>query len=75
MVRVISRNRRIKTGRNRGFLEEFGKRIELLLGVFGFGFFQDGNVGVGVFPEREEIIGGAVIVASNVRTIEMVARG
>ena len=27
-------------------------------GVFGFGLFQDGDVGVGVFPESEEILVG-----------------
>lgn len=28
--------------------------------VFGFGLLEDGEVGVGVFPEREEIlVGGA----------------
>jgi hypothetical protein len=27
--------------------------------VLGFGFFQDGDVGVGVFPEREEIFVGS----------------
>jgi hypothetical protein len=28
--------------------------------VFGLGLLEDGNVGIGVFPEREEIlIGGA----------------
>ena len=32
----------------------------LQLGVFGFCGDEDGNVGVGVFPEREEVlIGGA----------------
>ena len=28
----------------------------LQLGVLGFRFFKDGNVGIGVFPEREEIL-------------------
>lgn len=28
----------------------------LQLGVFGLGFFQDADVGVGVFPESEEIL-------------------
>ena len=28
------------------------------LGVLGFGFFQDGDVGVGVFPQHEEILIG-----------------
>jgi len=28
----------------------------LQLGVFGFGLLQDGDVGVGVFPKREEIL-------------------
>jgi hypothetical protein len=27
----------------------------LQLGVLGFGLLQDGDVGVGVFPEREEV--------------------
>ena len=27
-------------------------------GVFGFGFFQEGNVGVGVFPQSDEIFVG-----------------
>jgi hypothetical protein len=26
--------------------------------ILGFRFFQDGNVGVGVFPERQEILVG-----------------
>jgi len=30
----------------------------LQLGVLRLGFFQDGNVGVGVFPEAEEIFVG-----------------
>ena len=30
----------------------------LQLGIFRFGFFQDGDVGVAVFPEREEIFVG-----------------
>ncbi|MGA6980265.1 MAG: hypothetical protein WBZ11_01800, partial [Candidatus Sulfotelmatobacter sp.] len=30
----------------------------LQLGIFRFGFFQDGDVGVAVFPEREEIFLG-----------------
>jgi|ERR1035437_3730469 hypothetical protein len=30
----------------------------LQLRVLGFGFFQDGDVGVGVFPEGEEIFVG-----------------
>jgi hypothetical protein len=28
----------------------------LQLRVFGFGLFQDGDVGIGVFPEGEEIL-------------------
>jgi hypothetical protein len=28
----------------------------LQLGVFGLGLLQDGNVGVGIFPKREEIL-------------------
>src|ERR1035437_6227085 len=36
-----------------------GRARELLqLRVLGFGLLQDGNVGVGVFPEREEIFVG-----------------
>jgi hypothetical protein len=32
----------------------------LQLGVFRFGFFQDGNIGISVFPQCEEIfVGGA----------------
>jgi len=32
-------------------------RLKLLqLGVFGFGGCEDGDPGVGVFPEREEIL-------------------
>jgi hypothetical protein len=32
----------------------------LQLRVLGFGFLQDGDVGIGVFPEREEILIGAL---------------
>src|SRR5580700_2207210 len=33
--------------------------FQLQLCVLGFGFFQDGNAGVGIFPEGEEIpVGG-----------------
>jgi hypothetical protein len=35
-----------------------GVRRLLQLGVFGLGFFQDGDVRVGVFPEREDIFVG-----------------
>jgi hypothetical protein len=39
----------------------------LQLGVFGFGFLQDGDVQVGVFPQREEIfVGGECVDASGV---------
>ena len=31
----------------------------LQLRVFGFGFFQDGDVEVGIFPEGEEILAPA----------------
>jgi hypothetical protein len=42
--------------------------------VLGFGLSQDGNLGVGVFPEGEEIfVGGAAEVALNVGRIEMAA--
>ena len=34
------------------------KTCLLQLGVLRLGFFQDGDVGVGVFPEREEIFVG-----------------
>ena len=27
--------------------------------VLGFGFFQDGNIRVGIFPQREEILVGS----------------
>jgi len=30
----------------------------LQLPVLGFGFFQDGDVGVGVFPEGKEVFKG-----------------
>jgi hypothetical protein len=30
----------------------------LQLGVFGFSGDEDGNVGVGIFPQREEILMG-----------------
>ena len=36
-------------------------------GVLGFGFFQDGDIRVGIFPQREEILvggAGAGVVAS-----------
>ncbi len=40
-----------------------GRAVSQLLlkfGVFGFGLFEDGDVGVGVFPEGEEVlVGGA----------------
>jgi len=39
----------------------------LQLRVFGFSFFQDGDVGVGVFPEGEEIfVGGEGTGASSI---------
>ena len=31
----------------------------LQLFVFGFGFFQDGDVGIGVFPQGEEVLIGS----------------
>ena len=35
----------------------WGRRPELLqLRGFSFGVLQDGNVGIGIFPEREEIL-------------------
>ncbi len=30
------------------------------LGVFRLGFFQDGNVGVSIFPQREKILIGCL---------------
>jgi hypothetical protein len=33
-----------------------GRKALLQLGVFRFGLFQDGNFGVGVFPEGEEVL-------------------
>jgi len=36
----------------------------LQLGVLRLGFFQDGDVGVGVFPEREEVLVGALCLRS-----------
>jgi hypothetical protein len=37
-----------------------GCGLLLELGVFGFGLLEDGDVGVGVFPEGEEVlVGGA----------------
>ena len=35
---------------------EFGRRALLQLRVLRLGFFQDGDIGVGVFPEREEVL-------------------
>jgi hypothetical protein len=32
----------------------------LQLGVFGLGLHEDGDIGIGVFPEGEEIIVGSV---------------
>src|SRR5271154_243429 len=40
-----------------GFLFYAASQL-LQLGVLRLGFFQDGNVGVGVFPEGEEILVG-----------------
>jgi hypothetical protein len=38
------------------------------LGVFGLGLLEDGDVGVGIFPEGEEIlIGGAGLAVSPAR--------
>jgi hypothetical protein len=35
--------------------------------VFSFGFFQDGNIGVCIFPQREEVVvGGAGFGAGDV---------
>ena len=35
----------------------------LQLGVLGLGFLQDGDFGVGVFPQREGILVGAALAA------------
>src|ERR1700680_4809874 len=35
----------------------------LQLLVLRLGFFQDGNVGVGVFPEREDVVPAALILS------------
>jgi hypothetical protein len=43
-----------------GRWSEEGQSALLQLRVLPLGFFQDGNVGVGVFPQREKIlVGGA----------------
>ena len=45
------------------------QEISLQLCVLQLGFLQDGNVGVGVFPEREEIlVGGAGLSLSPAST-------
>src|SRR4029077_4761171 len=36
------------------------RRSLLQLGVFGLRFFEDGNIGVGVLPEDEEILVGSL---------------
>jgi len=36
----------------------------LQLGVLGLGFFQGGEISVGIFPEREEILVGGAAVAT-----------
>jgi len=42
----------------------------LQLGVLGFGFFQGGEISVGIFPEREEIlVGGAALLAIALQSI------
>src|SRR2546425_13266408 len=42
---------------------EADKRL-LQLRVFRFGLLQDGDVGVGVFPEREEVLVGGASLSS-----------
>jgi len=37
-----------------------GRRLLLQLRIFDFGLLQDGNIGVGVFPEGEEILIGCL---------------
>jgi hypothetical protein len=41
--------------RKEGQLKPIVKKRLSQLGVLGFGFLQDGDVGVGVFPESEEV--------------------
>src|ERR1700746_1525943 len=46
-------NFRSAAGRGKSFHHIVEKLLQL--GVLGFGLFQDGDVGIGIFPEREEI--------------------
>ena len=39
----------------------------LQLRVFGFGVLQDGEVGIGVFPQRKEVLVGAAALGRNSR--------
>jgi hypothetical protein len=58
-VRFIGRKRRIRQAQT-----ELSEK-SLQLGVFGFGGDEDGNIGIGVFPQREKIlIRGAGLGAS-----------
>jgi hypothetical protein len=72
-----SRERRAASGRaaivgrraGRGELQQLAISTQvnlslLQLRVLRFGLLQDGNVGVGVFPEREEIVVGAASLGS-----------
>src|SRR5271169_555621 len=57
----------------RGFIDSYYVRVKLALNFrqlmqcreLGFGLLQDGNVGISIFPQREEfIIGGASLHGS-----------
>src|SRR5579859_3466449 len=54
---VCSRLRFRRAHRRRGIKEWRRVRLRLLeFGVFGFGFLEDGNVRIGVFPKGEEVL-------------------
>ena len=56
--------RLITTVRNPCSGDELKYHLLLQLRVLRFGFLQDGNVGVGVFPQREEVlVSGAALDA------------
>jgi len=52
-------------------------RLLLQLCVLRFGFFQDGDFGIGVFPERKEILVGSLgfggVAGEDIRTGELEA--
>jgi len=67
----VRAGRRVAVGRRaeRGELQQLAISTQvnlslLQLRVLRFGLLQDGNVGVGVFPEREEIVVGAASLGS-----------